>query len=136
LEEKTTDWYAQDDAGNVWYFGEATAEYSNGKVKNTAGSWEAGVKGAQPGIVMLADPKVGESYRQEYYAGQAEDVAKVLRTDATYGSYTNVVVTQDTNPFTPGEIEQKFYAPGVGFVYSVLTAGGKEEVKLTKVTNA
>ncbi len=68
--EVTDDWYAQDSAGNVWYLGEATAEYKNGKVTSTAGSFEAGVHGAQAGIAMPANPEPGFSYRQEYYEGR------------------------------------------------------------------
>ena len=57
LEERTTDWYTQDAKGNVWYFGERTAELDkNGKVTTTAGSWMAGVHGAKPGIFMFAHP--------------------------------------------------------------------------------
>ena len=67
LIERTYDWFAQDKQGTVWYFGEDTKEYENGKVVSTKGSWEAGVDGAKPGIIMHADPKVGQSYRQEYY---------------------------------------------------------------------
>src|SRR5215212_9037351 len=78
LIEGTYDWFAQDKKGNVWYFGEDTKEYKNGKVVSTKGSWEAGVDGAKPGIIMQAHPKVGQSYRQEYYKGEAEDMAKAI----------------------------------------------------------
>src|SRR5919107_1400101 len=78
LVEKTYDWFAQDDKGNVWYFGEDTKEYENGEVVSTKGSWEGGVDGAKPGIMMQADPKVGQTYRQEYYPGEAMDMARVL----------------------------------------------------------
>ena len=78
LIEGTFDYYSQDKKGNVWYFGEDTKEYKNGKVVSTKGSWEAGVDGAKPGIIMQAHPKVGQTYRQEYYKGEAEDMAKVL----------------------------------------------------------
>ena len=74
LTEKTYDWYAQDNEGNVWYFGEDSKEYENGKVKSTEGSWEAGKDGAEPGIIMPANPNVGETYRQEYYKGEAENM--------------------------------------------------------------
>ena len=80
LVEDTYDWYAQDQEGNVWYFGEETAEYEDGEIVSTAGAWEAGVDGALPGIVMEADPTVGDSYRQEYYPGEAEDMAEVVQT--------------------------------------------------------
>ena len=76
--EDTFDWYAQDSDGNLWYLGEDTKEYENGKVKTTAGSWEAGVDGAQPGIIVPAHPAAGMTYREEYYAGEAEDGAEIL----------------------------------------------------------
>ena len=78
LIERTYDWFAQDDKGTVWYFGEDTKEYENGEVVSTKGSWEAGVDGAKPGIIMQADPKVGQSYHQEYYPGEAMDMARVI----------------------------------------------------------
>jgi hypothetical protein len=81
LVEDTYDWYAQDAKGNVWYLGEDTKEYEDGKVTTTEGSWQAGVDGAQPGILLLADPKRAMEYRQEYYKGQAEDAARVLSLD-------------------------------------------------------
>jgi hypothetical protein len=138
LVEKTTDWYAQDKAGNVWYFGEDTAEYENGKVTSTAGTWLAGVDGALPGIVMKASPVVGDAYRQEYRPGEAEDFAKVLQLDASWevpmGSYTHVVVTEDTDLLDTSKLEQKFYAPGVGFLGSTGSVDGhKEDTKLSSI---
>jgi hypothetical protein len=128
LIEKTYDWFAQDKEGNVWYFGEDTKEYENGKVVSTKGSWEAGVDGAKPGIVMQADPKVGQSYHQEYYPGEAMDMAKVLRLNdsvtVSYGSFDHVVVTREWTPLEPNYAERKYYAPGVGQVYG----GGSELV--------
>jgi len=138
LVEDTLDWYAQDSEGNVWYFGEDTKEYENGEVVSTAGSWEAGVDGAQPGIVMKASPQAGDEYRQEYYAGEAEDMAKVLDVSGTRtvpaGSYTDVVETEDFSPLEPEIVERKYYAPGVGFVYSTRVQGGQEETELVSVT--
>lgn len=121
LHERTLDWYAQDSEGNVWYFGEASADYKNGKMVSTDGSWEAGVDGALPGIVMLADPMEGDSYRQEYYEGEAEDLAKVISTSETatvpFDSFSNVLVTEDWNPLEPeAPAEYKFYAPGIGLI--------------------
>src|SRR5262249_48281765 len=105
LVEKTTDWYAQDRAGNVWYFGEDTAEYQNGVATNTAGTWEAGVDRALPGIVMPAAPKVGRTYQQEYRPGVALDKATVLALDATVkvpaGTFQRAIVTLDKNPLDP-----------------------------------
>jgi hypothetical protein len=131
LVEKTTDWYAQDVDGNVWYFGEDTAEYQNGVVVNTQGTWEAGVDNALPGIVMPAVPKVGDSYRQEFRPGVAMDMAKILSLSGNVkvpaGAYTNVVVTFDRNPLDPSKKERKWYAEGVGFVRAVLEGGGHQE---------
>jgi hypothetical protein len=83
-EEKTFDWYAQDRDGNVWYLGEDSSDYVNGKWVRSDGSWEAGVDGVRAGIVMEANPQAGDVYRQEYYAGHAEDMAKVIDTDASW----------------------------------------------------
>jgi hypothetical protein len=130
LIEKTYDWFAQDKEGNVWYFGEDTKEYKNGKVTSTKGSWEAGVDGAEPGIIMQADPKVGQSYRQEYYKGEAEDMAKVQSLNASvtvpYGSFDHVLVTREWTPLEPSYDEHKYYARGVGQVYG----GGSELVEV------
>ena len=126
--EDTFDWYAQDADGNVWYLGEDTKEYENGKVVSTAGSWEAGIDGAQPGIAVPAAPEVGLTYRQEYYAGEAEDTAAVLsldeRVEAPAGSYTGVLMTKDFTPLHPEILEYKFYARGIGPVVVLGVSGG------------
>jgi hypothetical protein len=120
LIEDTEDWFAQDDEGNVWYFGEATAECRDGTILNRSGEWQAGVDGAQPGIVMLAAPRVGDYYRQEYYRGHAEDVARVRELGATVTlqgtTYQNVIVTEDFTALEPGQLEHKAYAPDVGLI--------------------
>lgn len=131
--EDTYDWYAQDDEGNVWYFGEDTKEYENGKVTTTEGSWEGGVDGAQPGIVMKATPVVGESYRQEYLKGEAEDEAKVValhqRAQVPYGKYDDTVKIEETSPIDPALHEYKFYARGVGLVLVVdIRTGDRDEL--------
>ena len=136
--EVTDDWYAQDSDGHVWYLGEDTAEYEHGKVVSREGSFEAGVDGAQPGVIMPADPQVGQSYRQEYYEGQAEDFAKVLALDAhakvPFGSFANVLETEDVNPLSdPKQVEHKFYAEGIGPVFTVDTASGDREELLSYV---
>lgn len=129
--EDTHDWYAQDADGNVWYFGEKTAEYEPGDPDpvSTEGSWKAGVDGAQPGVVMLGDPEVGIRYRQEYYEGEAEDWAVVKSLDAQshvpYGSFDGVLKTLDVNPLDPSK-EHKFYAEGVGNLLATDTEGGRE----------
>jgi hypothetical protein len=133
--EVTDDWYAQDSAGNVWYLGEDTAEYENGKVVSREGSFEAGVDGAQAGIAVPANPEVGLAYRQEYYAGEAEDKAKVLSVDAkvsvAFGSFDGALQTEDVNPLgDPPQVEHKFYAPDIGpvLVLGIAGGGGREEL--------
>ena len=136
--EDTLDWYAQHRDGTVWYFGEDTKEYEKGKVVTTKGSWEAGVKGALPGIVMPAQPRVGDRYRQEYYKGEAEDMAEVLattdRAQVPTGAYDGVVKTKDTTPLEPQVLEQKFYAQGVGPVLTIDIAGGGTRDELVSFT--
>lgn len=135
--EDTYDWYAQDKAGNVWYFGEEVKNYENGKLKDTAGSWEAGVDGAVPGMIMLAEPQVGDTYRQEYYQGEAEDMGQVLdlagTTTVPYGSYQDLLITADWNALEPKVLEHKFYAKGVGVVAEEKVTGGAERTELVEV---
>ena len=139
LVEDTRDWYAQDRRGNVWYFGENTKEYEDGKVVSTEGSWRAGRDGARAGIVMLARPRVGDSYYQEYAPGEALDQATVLRLDAErtvpFGTVDDLLVTRDFTELEPALVERKFYAPGVGVVLEKLVRGGRERVVLVKVTH-
>jgi hypothetical protein len=140
LIEDTVDWHAQDREGNVWYFGEYTKEYENGKVVSTGGSFVAGEEGALPGIIMPADPKVGDSYRQEYYRGEAEDMAEVISLDGAglndavstpYGSFREgVLVTKDWNPLEPEILEHKYYAPGVGLIGETKVTGPAEKIEL------
>ena len=138
LVEDTDDWYAQDADGNVWYLGEDTREYENGKVTTTEGSFEAGVDGADAGIVMPADPEVGLSYRQEYYAGEAEDEAEVLSLDeqaeVPFGHFTDVLMTKDLVPLEPKVNEHKFYARGVGLVLALGISDGAAREELVKYT--
>jgi hypothetical protein len=133
--EDTIDWYAQDTDGNVWYFGEDTKELTKGKVTSTEGSWQAGKDGAQPGIAMQAKPKPNGSYRQEYLAGEAEDMAKVIKRGARksvpFGTYTDVLVTEEWTPLEPGVRERKYYAQEVGMISSKITKGGDEHFELT-----
>jgi hypothetical protein len=135
--EKTFDWYAQDRYGNVWYFGEYSESYEDGKVR-TEGSWEAGVDGALPGIIMLGEPVIGDRYRQEYYKGEAEDFGEVIKLDASidvpYGSFTDVIVIEEWNPLEPKIFEEDYYARGVGLVFEEVTKGPSEVVKLVEVT--
>jgi hypothetical protein len=134
LIEDTRDWYAQDKEGNVWYFGEETAEYEDGEIVTTAGAWEAGVDGALPGIVMYAEPTIGETYQQEYYEGEAEDMAKVLSLDETVeiglGTYENCYQIEEWTPLEPGVTEHKFYAEGIGVILEELVEGGTGRIEL------
>ena len=135
LEERTTDWYTQDRHGNVWYYGERTAELDrNGNVKTTEGSWTAGVDGAKPGIFMYADPKVGQSARQEYLKGQAEDHFQVVRLDVPvtvpYGSSQHTLLTKEWTPLEPGVLDRKYYLSGIGTVLEQTVKGGAERNEL------
>ena len=129
LTETTDDWYAQHKNGDIWYFGEDS---------DGGGSWEAGVNGAKPGILMLANPQPGESYRQEYLEGEAEDMAKVLRLNASaavpHGEYDNCLETKEWTPLSPGENEHKYYAPGVGLVRVTELQGGQVHFDLIEIT--
>src|SRR5215213_1077676 len=136
LSEKTFDYYAQDKKGNVWYFGENSKEYKNGKV-STESSWEAGKDGAEPGIIMQAHPKVGQTYRQEYLKGVAEDMAKVLDLNGSvkvpYSSFNHVLVTKEWSPLEPGVVAHKYYAAGGGDVKEVAVKGPLETLELVDV---
>jgi hypothetical protein len=134
LVEDTFDYYAQDGKGNVWYMGEDTTEFENGKPVSKAGSWEAGVDGAQAGIVMLAHPRVGRRYREEHYPGHAEDGAKVLsRTEQAqvpFGHFKHVLLTKNFNPLEPKSLEYKLYARGIGPVMEVGVSGDVDRADL------
>jgi hypothetical protein len=138
LVEDTFDWFAQDADGNVWYFGEDSKEYEDGEVVSTAGSWEAGVDGAKPGIIMQADPQIGDVYRQEFYEGEAEDMAEVisLTGNATvpYGSFENCLVTREWTPLEPGIEENKYYATDVGLIMEETVEGGSGSLELVDIT--
>jgi hypothetical protein len=120
LVELTLDWYAQDKSGNVWHFGEASSEYEHGTFVTTKSSWEAGVDGATPGIIMWANPQVGQTYRQEYSDGEAEDMAKVVSLTESvtvpYGSFDNVLMIEEWTRLEPGIVDYKFYVSGLGLV--------------------
>ena len=129
--ENTYDWYAQDRAGNVWYLGEDTKAYEPGKRVSTAGSWEDGVDGARRGIAMPAHPRVGQSYRQEYYRGKAEDRGRVLSLDkratVPFGTFNHLLETRDYTRLEPDATEHKFYAKGVGPILTLAVHGGGRE---------
>ena len=132
LVEDTFDWFAQDVDGNVWYFGEDTKEIENGVVVDDEGSWEAGVEGAEPGIIMLAAPAVGTTYANESAPGEAEDMATVLALDemvtVPFGTFATCLKTEDFTPLEPDVFEHKFYAPGVGLVLEVEQDGSRIEL--------
>ena len=138
--EDTLDWYAQDSAGNVWYMGEDTAEFEKGKIVSRAGSWEAGVGGALPGIIVPAQPQVGQTYRQEYKKGEAEDNGEVLatthRVEVKGGSFEDALVTMDTSTIEPDVVEYKFYAPGIGPLLALDVSGGAGREELVKMGKA
>lgn len=128
LAERTTDWYSQDSAGNVWYFGENTAELApDGRVLSREGTWRAGVNGGRAGIFMLAQPRVGRSAQQEYLKGQAADHFRVLKVTA------NTLLTKEWTPLEPGVIDHKLYRRGVGTVLERTIKGGNERNTLVSV---
>ncbi len=137
LVEDTFDYFAQDSVGNVWYFGEDTAEFENGEIVSRHGSFEAGVDGALPGIAMPAFPVPGLAYRQEYLKGEAEDNGEVLSTaemaEVPTGSYTDVLLTKDTTPLEPDSLEYKLYAKGFGPVLILRASGGATRSELVEV---
>lgn len=136
--EDTYDWFAQDDQGNVWYLGEDVKDYEDGVVVSTAGSWEAGVNGALPGIAMPALPALGDAYRLEYYAGEAEDMFQIIGVDRTltvaFGTFDRAITTKDWTPLSPAVIEEKWHAYGVGLLYETHIAGGSGAVELVSYT--
>jgi hypothetical protein len=137
LLEKTADWYAQDDHGNVWYLGEDTAAYSpNGKI-DTSGSWEAGVHDAEPGLIMEKDPQIPDAYRQELLSGQAEDTAWIVDRGGSVsvpaGTFKNTLTSLEATRLEPGAYDQKVYAPGIGIVVEQALTGATEYAKLVSV---
>jgi hypothetical protein len=139
LEETTLDYYVQDRAGNVWYFGEDTQELdAKGNITSTEGSWHAGVGGAVPGIFMEPNPVVGHAFQQEFLEGQAEDHFAVLSLTESVtvpaGSYANVLLTKEWTPLEPDVLDHKFYVRGIGEVREVAVKGPKEELKLVSVS--
>ncbi len=137
LAERTTDWYSQDTRGNVWYLGERTAELDErGNVRSTSGSWQAGVHGARAGIYMPAQPRVGQSFQQEFSRGEAEDRFTVIGLFATVSGprRRNALLTQESTPLEPGAIDHKLYVRGIGTVLEQAERGGNERLELVSVT--
>jgi hypothetical protein len=126
--EDTYDWYAQDNDGNVWYFGEDVSNYENGVLTDKGGSFEAGVADAKPGIIMMAHHVLEMPYRQEYSFNVAEDWGKVVETGVIvttpFGTFNDCIKTADWNALeSDAPLEYKYYAPGIGIV--------KEEIEGT-----
>jgi hypothetical protein len=134
VKEDTFDWYAQDAEGNLWYLGEDTTEYENGKPKTKEGSWEASVDGALAGVILPAHPEVGMTYREEYYKGHAEDGASILSADAfakvPYGTFDHGIQTRNFSGIEPDVIEEKIYSKGVGVVLELTVSGGSDRTEL------
>jgi hypothetical protein len=137
LKEDTTDWYAQDKSGNVWYFGESVTNYPNGKEVNQKGSWLSGIDGAKPGIIMPADPQPRAVYRQEYLPGRAEDIGTVVAIDkkvtVPYGTFDECVQIEDASLLSP-TIEYKYYCPAIGFLAFEEVIDGGPEAELVGIS--
>ncbi len=141
LEERTTDWYTQDKKGNVWYFGEDTAVFDKqGNVTSTEGTWRAGRAGATPGIYMPGHPTVGQSGRQEFYKGHAEDHFEVVNLNAAvrvpYVSSRHALLTKELTPLEPGVVDHKLYVRGIGTVLEQTVKGGNERNELISFRRA
>ncbi len=139
LVERTSDWYSQDREGNVWYFGEATAELDrHGRVTSTEGSWKDGVHGARAGIFMPAHPRVGRSYVQELYRGHAEDHAQIIGLfDAVFGPRAkHALLTKEWTPLEPGIVGHKLYVRGIGQVLERSVSGENETLELVSLRGA
>jgi hypothetical protein len=135
--ERTYDWYAQDRQGNVWYMGELALERQHGRMVKASDSWESGVRGAKPGIIMPGHPRRGDAYRQEYYPpGKALDEARVVgfgTGTSPYGTFKGTLITLERSPLEP-QTEKKYYAPGVGEIAERVVKGHHEEFVLVSVT--
>jgi hypothetical protein len=141
LSERTSDYYTQDSKGNVWYYGEDTAELNaKGRVTSREGTWHAGLKGAEPGIFMPAHPRVGDGGFQEYWKGHAEDHYRVLSVNARiavpYGSFEHAIRTKETSPLEPGIVDNKYYVRGIGEVFEGSVKGPEETARLVSVRHS
>jgi hypothetical protein len=138
LIERTTDWFAQDRQGNVWYLGEATKAYNRDGTVDTSGSWQAGIHDGEPGIIMQAHPHIPDSYRQEFLVGQAEDTAWTVQQGGSvtvpYGTVHHILISLEATAIEPGSYDQKIYAPGIGIV-SEHSLTGHEDARLVRVLN-
>ncbi len=139
IHEETRDYLAQHKNGDVWYFGEVVDNYENGQLKDHKGSWIAGENGALPGIWMKANPQVGDTYREEYYKGEAEDMAKIASLSETVktplGTFQNCIKTDNWTPLDPSLKEAKFYCREVGTSALELNLTDNEKAVVVKVEN-
>jgi hypothetical protein len=138
LAERTSDYYAQDRCGNVWYFGEDTAELDrHGHVVTTEGSWHSGVDGAQPGVFMQAAPQLGRRFRQEWLAGQAEDTFAVVdlaaHVSVPFGTFGSALRTREHSALEPAVVDAKYYVAGVGEVFEGSLSGPREVLRLVEI---
>jgi hypothetical protein len=136
LEERTTDWYSQDSHGNVWYFGENTAELdARGRVTTTEGTWEAGVSGAKAGIYIPGHPELGQTGLQEFLKGHAEDHFKIIGVFGTVAppGRANTLLTKEWTPLEPGVIDHKMYVRGIGNVLEQSQQGPNERNELISI---
>jgi hypothetical protein len=137
LVEDTMDWLAQDKDGNVWYFGEAVNNYENGVLTDHEGSWEAGVDGAKPGIWITGNPQIGDTYRQEYYVGEAEDIVEVVDVNVSVttrmGTFNNCIKTFDFTPLDSQSKEHKYYCPELGSLVLIEHLVDGDRVELVEV---
>ena len=138
LSERTSDYYTQDSRGNVWYYGEDTAELdAYGHVTSREGTWHAGVKGAKPGIFMPAHPRVGQGHYQEYWKGHAEDRFRIksmsARITVPYGAFRHAMRTEERTALEPGVVDSKFYVRGIGQVFEGSVKGPKETARLVSI---
>jgi hypothetical protein len=138
--ERTFDWYAQDKGGNVWYMGEDTREMVHGQWVKMSDSWQGGVNGAEPGIIMPGHPRPGDAYRQEYYPGHALDQARVLGQGGPqtvpFGSFKHTLLTVETSPkIDPGVAERKYYVKGVGDIREHTVSGNHEQIRLVSISH-
>ena len=140
LVEETFDYFAQDKNGTVWYFGEDTTEFDpvTGEPISTEGTWREGVDDADAGFIMLANPRVGDRYFQEFAPKVAVDLAKVISLDGSatvpYGFFDDLLVTKETSQLDPGVVENKYYASGIGFIRAEMVKGGEEHTELVNIT--
>lgn len=136
LEERTTDWYSQDSHGNVWYFGENTAELdAHGHVTSTEGTWKAGANGAKAGIYIPGNPRLGQTGLQEFLKGHAEDHFEIIALFGTVAppGKANALVTKEWTPLEPGVIDHKMYVRGIGTVLEQSQRGPNERNELISI---